>query len=259
MMNWLVRSVRGQRRQPAAQRRSFQRWARKPLFGPRNGWRLRAASNSATRRLYVEQLEQRPLLTAAIAAALPAGIPSLVQDSDLGGAASLPIQVEGSAAGLATPNSLGFSPAQIQNAYGFNQIPGLTDGNYNDAGRTQTIAIVLWGNNPNIRSDVEQFDESYNIGGSTGDPTDTSFLCVVNQSGSSTELPTDNPAGSPVSIEAALDVEWAHAMAPGAKILFVEANSNNPADTQTAVMYAAQQPNVSVVSMSYGGGRDQMI
>ena len=253
MMNWLVRSVRGQRRQPAAQRRSFQRWARKPLFGPRNGWRLRG-----------EQLGHSAPLRRAVGTAAAAHRghcrgtsgrhPKPRAGFRPGSAASLPIQVEGSAAGLATPNSLGFSPAQIQNAYGFNQIPGLTDGNYNDAGRTQTIAIVLWGNNPNIRSDVEQFDESYNIGGSTGDPTDTSFLCVVNQSGSSTELPTDNPAGSPVSIEAALDVESAHAMAPGAKILFVEANSNNPADTQTAVMYAAQQPNVSVVSMSYGGG-----
>jgi len=47
-------------------------------------------------------------------------------------------------------------------------------------------------------------------------------------------------------------VEWAHAVAPGAKILLVEARSGNLGDLITAADYARQQPGVSVVSMSWG-------
>ena len=48
-------------------------------------------------------------------------------------------------------------------------------------------------------------------------------------------------------------MEWAHAIAPGASILLVEANSDSGSDLLTAVNYARNQPGVSVVSMSWGG------
>ncbi|HEV8062993.1 MAG TPA: hypothetical protein VGP68_24140, partial [Gemmataceae bacterium] len=50
-----------------------------------------------------------------------------------------------------------------------------------------------------------------------------------------------------------LDVEWAHAIAPQANILLVEANSNSNGDLFAGVTYAASQPGVDVVSMSFGG------
>src|SRR5262249_17969012 len=52
--------------------------------------------------------------------------------------------------------------------------------------------------------------------------------------------------------EIALDVEWSHAIAPGAKILLVEAASDSFTDLLNAVDYASKQPGVSVVSMSWG-------
>jgi hypothetical protein len=52
--------------------------------------------------------------------------------------------------------------------------------------------------------------------------------------------------------ETAMDVEWAHAVAPGANILLVEANSNDQGDLLKAVNFAAYQPGVSAVSMSFG-------
>src|SRR5262249_822259 len=55
------------------------------------------------------------------------------------------------------------------------------------------------------------------------------------------------------SVEIALDVEWAHAIAPGATILLVEAHSNSYADLLTAVDYARNYPGVAAVSMSWGG------
>ena len=46
-------------------------------------------------------------------------------------------------------------------------------------------------------------------------------------------------------------MEWAHAIAPGANILLVQAANQDMADEDAAVQYAASQPDVCVVSMSY--------
>ena len=52
--------------------------------------------------------------------------------------------------------------------------------------------------------------------------------------------------------EAALDIEWAHAMAPNAKIVLVEANSASFADLYAAVDVAAKIAGVKQISMSWG-------
>jgi len=53
--------------------------------------------------------------------------------------------------------------------------------------------------------------------------------------------------------EAALDVQWAHALAPGAKIVLVEAQSNSFGNLLAAVDLARSLPGVTQVSMSWGG------
>lgn len=55
------------------------------------------------------------------------------------------------------------------------------------------------------------------------------------------------------SLETALDVEWVHAIAPSAKILLVEASTPSGDNLLKAVDYAAKQPDVIAVSMSWGG------
>jgi subtilase family serine protease len=55
------------------------------------------------------------------------------------------------------------------------------------------------------------------------------------------------------NLEEALDIEWAHAMAPNAKIYLVEANSASMSDLDTAVRVAANLAGVKEVSMSWGG------
>jgi hypothetical protein len=79
---------------------------------------------------------------------------------------------------------------------------------------------------------------------------------VVSQTGSTTSLPpatTPDPIHGSWESEESLDVEWAHALAPGANILLVECNSPSFADLFSGVAYAASAPGVSVVSMSFGG------
>ena len=94
-------------------------------------------------------------------------------------------------------------------------------------GSGTTIAIVDAYNDPKIANDLHQFDLQFGL----SDPT----LTKVNQTGG-TALPAANAGWI---TEIALDVEWAHAIAPGANILLVEANSASYSDLFTAVNYAA--------------------
>lgn len=150
----------------------------------------------------------------------------------------------------ATPNGLGYTPAQLQQAYGFNQIHLPAGETFDDAGSGQTIAIIDALNDPNIVSDLRTFDERFHIGGTANDPTSTNFFKVVNENGGSTLPATDNVN---FGLETSLDVESAHAMAPGAKIMLVELSTFfNFNDLGTALEFAASQPHVSVVSMSFG-------
>src|SRR5262249_3435777 len=76
----------------------------------------------------------------------------------------------------------------------------------------------------------------------------TANLTVVNQNGG-TSLPQANASWA---VEISLDVEWAHAVAPGAKIVLVEANSASLSNLMTAVNTATPKMGANVVSMSWG-------
>ena len=124
-----------------------------------------------------------------------------------------------------------YTPTQIRQAYGFNKLP------YDGSG--ETIAIVDAYDDPKIQSDLHIFDTALGL-------ADPSFTKAMPQGQPAT-------ADSGWAGETDLDVEWAHAMAPKAKILLVEAASSSDADLITAIDYARRQPGVSVVSMSWGG------
>src|SRR5207249_2295430 len=55
------------------------------------------------------------------------------------------------------------------------------------------------------------------------------------------------------ALEESLDVQWAHAIAPNAKILLVEARSASGNDLLSAVDYARNRADVVAISMSWGG------
>src|SRR5262245_57358126 len=148
----------------------------------------------------------------------------------------------------ATP--AGLSPAQIRHAYGFDQI-AFTSGGQSIVGdgRGQTIAIVDAFHDPTIASDADTFDRAFSINGSQS---------LLSQYGPASQwLTVAHPQGLPASDsgwseEIALDVEWAHAIAPGAHIMLVEAKSDSLTDLLGAVDYARRQPTVAAVSMSWG-------
>ncbi|MGO9151709.1 S53 family peptidase, partial [Mycobacterium sp.] len=132
-----------------------------------------------------------------------------------------------------------YTPAQIQQAYGFNSI---TFNGVAGTGSGETIAIVDAYDDPNIQADLNTFDTQFGLPPTT--------VTRVSESGT-TSYPASDPTGG-WELEESLDVEWAHAMAPGANILLVEASSTYDSDLLAAVSYAASHANV--VSMSWGGG-----
>jgi subtilase family serine protease len=129
----------------------------------------------------------------------------------------------------------GLTPAQVRHAYGFDTIAfSSTPGD----GRGQTIAIVTADIDPTIANDLAVFDRQFGL------PAPPAFTQHA--------MPGAAAVDPTWSLETALDVEWAHAMAPGARILLVEAASAGLGDLTAAADYARQQPGVSVVSMSWG-------
>ena len=147
-----------------------------------------------------------------------------------------------------------YSSDQIRTAYGVN--------NLSLDGTGQTIAIVDAYDDPAIFQSVDSFDQqmSATTGGAslfTQYGSAASFLTVIGQNGGST-LPATDPTGA-WETEIALDVEWIHAMAPGAQIILVEANSQSLGDLMASVGTAASQPGVSVVSMSWGFTEGQSV
>jgi subtilase family serine protease len=142
------------------------------------------------------------------------------------------------------PNAL--SPAQIIAAYNF----PTTSPSGALPGTGKTIAIVDAYDDPNIASDLATFNTQFAIPQlNSCTITATSGPCFqkVSESGGTVYPAFDQGWAEEIS----LDVEWAHAIAPGASILLVEASTNSDADLVRAIEYASTR--AQYVSMSFGG------
>lgn len=154
------------------------------------------------------------------------------------------------------PFPVGYIPSDLRAAYGLDNVKF---GSIVGDGSGQTIAIVDAYDDPAFvnstsanfsKSDLAQFDVQVGL------PDPPSFT-KVNQQGLSSPLPKTDPSGpgnlnGNWEIEEALDIEYAHGMAPGANIVFVEATTDSNDDLFAAVVKAASLPGVSAVSMSWG-------
>ena len=133
----------------------------------------------------------------------------------------------------ATHTPSGMSPAQIKQAYGF-------PANLEGAG--QVIAIIDAFDDPNIESDLATFSTQFNLPACT-----TSNGCFTKLYASGSKPGGDTGWG----LEMSLDVEWAHAIAPAAKILLIEA-ADNSSGLYEAITVAIHQK-ATVISLSWGG------
>ena len=132
----------------------------------------------------------------------------------------------------------GFTPAQILHAYGFDRITW--------RGAGETIAIVDACDDPTVVADLHAFDLQFGL----ADPKLTVTKLTMNG---------QSPVYDPLwAMEISLDIEWAHAIAPKANILLVEAPTASLGALVNAVDYARYQPGVSVISMSWGSSEFAM-
>lgn len=137
-------------------------------------------------------------------------------------------QLESRVVPASTP--LGYTPTQMAAAY---DIPTSI---WTGAG--QTVAVITAYNAPTIVADFNAFSTKFGL------PTATSENFQV--------VSFANRPDRGWAQEAALDVQWVHAIAPAAKIVFVQAKSNSLTDMMNAVKASVINYKATVVSMSWG-------
>jgi hypothetical protein len=219
-----------------------------------------AARPAAETFLAAEELESRLLLSGEAASALLGAVfaPQYIIYNPNGGDSGVSTQGDDAIASefspLGSASRVGLTPQQIRSAYG---IDSIVVGSLIGDGTGQTIVIVVAYDNPAfvsssdpnyVNSDLYKFNQYFGLPdfGGPGQPTFTK----LDQNGG-TSYPAADTTGW--STEIALDVEWAHVIAPKANIVLIEANSAYDVDlVWTAVNTARNLPGASVVSMSFG-------
>jgi subtilase family serine protease len=136
--------------------------------------------------------------------------------------------------GSETGPGCGYTPAEIRTAYNLN---GLYKEGFDGTG--QTIVILDWCGSPTIQNDANVFSAKFGL----PKLTSANFKII--------ETPTISTCGAP-DPEINIDVEWAHAIAPGASIDLVVPPSASFQDVNQAEFYAVNYDLGNVLSGSYG-------
>lgn len=161
-----------------------------------------------------------------------------------------------------------YTPAQIREAYGLPALPApgtrLSAGQAAKFGAGQTIYIVSAMHNPNVAAELAAFNNTFGLPGCTSQqisagtrlplaaaPIDGCVLSIAYTTmagGLSNAAPAYNAVWA---TETALDVQWAHAIAPLARIVLIEVPQINVLALAMAVNLANSM-GPGVVSMSFG-------
>jgi subtilase family serine protease len=136
----------------------------------------------------------------------------------------------------------GYNASQMQSAYGLNPLfkKGLD-------GTGQTIVIVDAFGSSSILSDANLFSQLNGLPALT-----PSNFQIFEPTGPATCTETNGCISGNWNLETTLDVEWAHAMAPGANIVLVLAADNSFTNLDLANLFAVQNQLGSVISNSFG-------
>jgi subtilase family serine protease len=127
----------------------------------------------------------------------------------------------------------GYSPSNLYGAYNLNSL--YAEG-YDGSG--QTIVIVDWCGSPTIRKDADAFSKRFGLPALTA----SNFKII--------SYPSQSACAGP-DLEINVDVEWAHAIAPGAKIDLVVPPTSDFDDVDAAMSYAINHDLGNVISGSY--------
>lgn len=136
-----------------------------------------------------------------------------------------------------------YGPAQIREAYGYS---GLLASGIDGSGKT--IVIIDAFANPFLTGptgDLALEDTSFDL-------VDPPSFTVLQEPNPVPAFDINDPAQFSFASEETLDVEWAHVMAPGAKIVLAEAASNSDADILATTKYVIDHHIGDVISQSFG-------
>ena len=128
----------------------------------------------------------------------------------------------------------GYTPPEIQAAY---NLTALYNEGYNGAG--QTIAILDWCGSLTIQHDANVFSAAFGL-----PLLSSSNFSIINYPQGSTCAGPDP--------EINIDVEWAHAIAPGANIDLIVPPSASFDDVNSGLLFIIENGLANVISNSYG-------
>ena len=175
--------------------------------------------------------------------------------------------------GTATPMGSGtavatYTPAQIRTAYNLPPLPSggttLSAAQAAQLGAGQTIYLIDAMNDPNVVAELAAFNQQFGLPGctttavasnaalplSTAPASGCQFSVVYNTAGG-TMTATVPAYDSGWATEIALDVQWAHATAPLARLILIEAPDASLAGLEGAIKLANTM-GPGIVSMSFG-------
>jgi len=149
-----------------------------------------------------------------------------------------------------TPPFVCYDPYQMRHAYNIDTLI-----NAGFTGKGKTIVIVDAFQSPNIVDQLNVFDETFDLPdlnglGAPHDPRLGTFKQIAPDG--LTEFDSNDGNMINWAGEISLDVEWAHAIAPGANITLVLAKTNDDADILSATQYAVDHNLGDVISQSFG-------
>ena len=171
-----------------------------------------------------------PVGSQALSASLPTPMPTVAEYQFLSSSTTPPTEANCFSVGRRC-----FTPASMQASYNLTSLI-----NSGDDGKGFTIAIIDSFGNPNMASDLANFDTTMKLPHMCGEPGAScgagipTFQHVYWDGKTQVKAPPAGSNGTGLqtrniwALETSLDVEWAHAMAPGANILNV---TTNPAET----------------------------
>jgi subtilase family serine protease len=145
---------------------------------------------------------------------------------------------------ITTPQEC-YTPQQFQQAYG---VSALLSSRFD--GKGETIVVVEGIASPTVEADLKSFDAAYGL-------ADPPSIKVVAPFGTPSYSPTSSMALW--AAECSVDVQWAHAMAPGADIVVLSAGAIGTQEGPGAIValaaavdYAVKHDLGNVLSLSWG-------
>ncbi len=200
----------------------------------------------------------------AAGGSLPAPVPAVADYQYLSASTTPPAETDCFSVGRRC-----FTPASMQASY---NLPPLYAAN--DAGQGMTIAIIDSFGNPNMASDLGNFDTQMGLPHMCGEPGVTcaagmpTFQHFYWNGKTQVKAPPPKSHGAGIqtrniwALETALDVEWAHSIAPGANIINV---TTNPAEVlgvqgfpamMNAEQFIVDHHEANVITQSFGAAEE---